>query len=228
MCENSVNFFERKIVESADGSHTILLSGTNETFHSQHGAVQESKHVFIKNGLNMCSKKIIHILEIGFGTGLNAFLTFLEALHNNLTIFYTAIEKYPISIQEAHQLNYPKFLNAKKEDFLEFHNNIWNTEYEIGKNFFLKKINSDILNFSLEEEELFDLIYFDAFSPVNQSELWAEEVFANIYLHTAKGGLLSTYSSKGIVKQNLRNCGFIVKRLKGPPGKHHILNAHKI
>jgi len=218
---------EKKIIKTDDGSHTIYLKDIDETYHSNNGAINESLYVFIKNGLSQIKKTNINILEIGFGTGLNAFLSILYAINNNLTITYTTIEKYPIDISIIEKLNYPKLLNSDKNLFFNLHNSIWNKTVVINKNFKLLKIFNDLENYVYNPDFKIDIVYFDAFSPKTQEKLWTIDIFEKIYKIMDKNAVFCTYSSAGIVKRNLRSVGFKVKRLQGPKGKFHILNAFK-
>jgi tRNA U34 5-methylaminomethyl-2-thiouridine-forming methyltransferase MnmC len=199
----------------------------DEHYHSIYGAVQESMHVYINNGFNFCDINPIAILEIGFGTGLNAFLTYLEAKKTNRIVNYTTIELCPIEDDVVRQLNYPEFVNnEEKEFFYNLHNADWNCKTNIKDSFIINKINQDLLLY--QPNEYFDLIYFDAFAPDKQAELWSVEVFKKLYNHLNEKGILTTYSAKGIVKRALREVGFKVKRLPGPPGKWVMLRAMKV
>ncbi|MFY9144358.1 MAG: tRNA (5-methylaminomethyl-2-thiouridine)(34)-methyltransferase MnmD [Bacteroidales bacterium] len=213
---------------TADGSHTLFVPSLNEHYHSVFGALQESMHVFINTGYREVSKKRekINLLEIGFGTGLNALLTILNKNENEIT--YWAIEAYPLDESLISKLNYPEITNNSldKEIFSQLHNANWNQITEIIQGFYLYKIDSEIQSLNLPENH-FHLVYFDAFAPEIQPELWTETIFLKIFHSLIPGGILVTYSSKGIVKQNLRQAGFLVERLKGAYGKRHILKAEK-
>ncbi len=216
------------IVLTSDNSHTFFNKNVGEHYHSTFGAIQESEHIFIGAGLKYLAERIsdISILEMGFGTGLNALLSLKFALENNLTIDYFGIEAFPIQMEDAEKLNYPTVLEMEKEVFLEMHK-IDEGFIEMGNRFRLQKVLG-----KLEETELpqgkFDLVYFDAFSPEAQPELWTEEVFTKIFNSMKSGGVLTTYSCKGIVKRALRSAGFKIKRLPGPPGKREFLRAEKL
>ena len=215
-----------KIVSTTDGSDTLYSPQFNEHYHSTFGAISESSHIFIREGLNFCKLKSVNIFELGFGTGLNAFLSFLESKKQNLTVKYTSIEKYPITHDIIKNLNYPKLLSQKHQNvFNQLHECTWDKEIKISENFVFKKILIDFNKYEFTEN--FDVVFFDAFAPETQPELWSTENFRKIYLALNNFGILTTYSSKGIVKNNLREAGFIVKRLKGPKGKRHILRAEK-
>jgi len=188
--------------------------------------VQESTVVFIQNGLACIEKSTIRILEIGFGTGLNALLTYKYASENNKIIHYTGIEKYPISLNLAKTLNYPELCDVSPSIFKKMHQSGEETFSIEEEKFYLKRLNTDLLDADFGDLP-FDLIYFDAFAPEKQPELWTSAVFTNLYKILNPGGILCTYSSKGIVKQALRDAGFDVKRKVGPPGKHHVLQCRK-
>lgn len=218
---------ERKIIITADGSTTIHLPDWNEQYHSKHGAIQEAQHVFIKNGLALFSKKKLKVLEIGFGTGLNSFITFLEAPRMDLEIDYVGVEAYPVSINEIENLNYVSELNAEKykEVFVKMHQHKWEAKVEISPEFNLtkrKQFFSDIT-----DSNTFDLIYYDAFGARVQPELWTENLFKKMFEALKLGGVLVTYSAKGSVRRAMQAVGFFVERLPGPPGKREMLRAIK-
>ena len=170
-------------------------------------------------------KTSIQLFELGFGTGLNAFLTLLAAKELKIKIKYTTVELYPIDNQLITSLNYAELLSEPEKKFQKLHQAAWGKAVEITDNFCLTKVQTDFLNYRFSEK--FDLIYFDAFSPDTQPEMWTQTAFEKIYKALNWNGILLTYSSKGTVKQALRASGFIVKRLKGPAGKRHILLARK-
>ena len=216
-----------KIILTTDGSDTLFSPQFNEHYHSTYGAINESKHIFIKEGLNFCQLKSVNIFEVGFGTGLNVFLSFLESEEQNLTVQYTSIEKYPVNTDITKNLNYPELISKKHQNvFDQLHECKWDKEIKLSKNFTFKKILSDFNQYKFTNN--FDLVFFDAFAPETQPDLWSAENFIKIYNALNNKGILTTYSSKGLVKNNLREAGFIVKRLKGPKGKRHILRAEKI
>jgi tRNA U34 5-methylaminomethyl-2-thiouridine-forming methyltransferase MnmC len=216
-----------EIIITADGSHTLYLPELDEHYHSTYGAINESRHIFIKEGFFKFNKPKISILEIGFGTGLNAFLTFIEANQLHREVLYTAVEKYPISISMALKLNYPKVISPLEKDiFTSFHQAEWNKTVSIHPGFELKKINADLTTY--QPEGNFDLVYFDAFSPEKQPEMWDEFIFLKIFKSLNSGGLLTTYSSKGIIRRNLEKAGFHVEKIPGPEGKRHMTRAFKI
>lgn len=212
---------------SEDGSHTIFNQNIGESYHSIHGAYTESMHVFINNGMLYKKKSSLKILEIGFGTGLNAILALTEGVKRDIDILYDAIELYPLPEYIFNSLNYSEILTLNNNDvFLQLHNCPWNKQVQINMHFELRKIHADFIN--VELNSTYDIVFFDAFSPEKQPELWSAYVFEKIYKSMSKGGILTTYCSKGIVKQNLRNSGFVLERLPGPPGKRHMLRATKV
>lgn len=210
-----------------DGSTTLYNEIIGEHYHSTHGAIQESQFIFIKDGLNECKKDEIHILEMGFGTGLNAFLTMLEAEKTGKKIHYHTVELYPISVEQAKTLNFAQILAPEKnEDFLKLHTSKWGEISKISTNFEMLKIQGDFN--SLDFNELrFDVVYYDAFSPEKQPELWSLDLFKKIYDACNPNAILTTYCAKGYVRRNLQAAGFTVHRLPGPPGKREKLSAMK-
>ena len=211
-----------KITE--DGSHTLFSSDVDECYHSQHGAIQESEHIFIKTGWEQCPKEEINILEIGFGTGLNAFLTLLKAEKENKKVHYTALEYYPVENELVEKLNYFEFLaEERKPDFLKLHATLWNTQEKITSYFTLEKIRADFTEY--EPSDSYDLFYFDAFSPEKQPEMWEQKRFETLYAHANSDAVIVTYCSKGVVRRAMQVAGFKVERLPGPPGKREILRG---
>jgi len=219
---------KRKIITTADGSKTIQIEEWDEQYHSKHGAIQEAYHVFIKHGLSLFSNTEIAILEIGFGTGLNALITTLEAPKNNLVISYTGIEAYPVVLEEISQLNYIEQLNAPnaKNVFENMHTVPWDVAVEILPNFTLHKKQQDFLE--IKAESVYNLIYFDAFGARVQPELWTEIIFSLMYKALQSKGILVTYAAKGSVRRAMLAVGFSVERLPGPPGKREMLRATKL
>jgi len=213
----------KKII-TADNSPTLYVPELDEHYHSVNGALQESMHIFINAGLKHIQKEKIIILEVGFGTGLNAVLTFSENAKSEKTIYYETIEKYPLSTDIIADLLNNNFVEPELTK--QIHDAPWEKEIMISYNFCLKKIKTDLKTYL--PEHTFDLIYFDAFAPEKQPELWTDEIFKKIYDATKQNGILVTYSAKGTVKQALRAAGFIVKRLPGPKGKRHMVQAVKI
>jgi tRNA U34 5-methylaminomethyl-2-thiouridine-forming methyltransferase MnmC len=218
---------ERKIIITEDGSTTIYLPEWNEHYHSKFGAIQESKHVFIQEGLSLFSNQQISVLEIGFGTGLNSLLTFLEAEEHKLDVEYVGVEAYPISLEEADGMNYISALKAEKfaEVFEEFHKCPWEVKNEIAAGFSLTKRQQFFRE--INDIDRFDLIYFDAFGAQVQPELWTEVSFKKMFTALKNGGVLVTYSARGSVRRAMQTVGFKVERLPGPPGKREMLRAIK-
>jgi tRNA U34 5-methylaminomethyl-2-thiouridine-forming methyltransferase MnmC len=216
-----------QIVNTEDGSHTIFVPELNEHYHSVHGAVQESTHIFINSGFEFCKANPMFILEIGFGTGLNALLTAMRSESGTRKVHYTSIEKYPIGHKIVDSLNHYKYAgDGGVEIFHMIHSAPWTHSVKISKNFYLKKIEDDFTKIHLEGK--YDLIYFDAFGPDKQPEMWTKELFSGIASVTNKDGILVTYSAKGEVKRSLKACGFEVTLLAGPPGKRQMIRAVKI
>lgn len=217
-----------KIVSTADGSSTMFSSQFDEHYHSVHGAITESNHVFIQAGFHYLQKPEICLFEIGFGTGLNALLTLQEAIRTKRNVHYFAVEKYPVMQELIAQLSYPEDIQLPdKEIFTKIHACQWHKNIVLHDYFTLHKIFADFTDFSLSGLPIFDLVYFDAFSPEKQPEMWSDTVFHRLFAHLNTPSALTTYCAKGLVKRKLRNAGFLVKRLPGPPRKHHILRATK-
>lgn len=217
---------KREFIETKDGSSTLYVPELNEHYHSIHGAIQESLHIFIHAGIGFYNQKEIRILEAGFGTGLNAYLSLVYADRNNLRIVYHSFEKYPLTIEEAGKLNYKQHTDYPTPFLFDsLHNCAWEKEIEITPFFTLHKHQNDFQEVNFPEE--FDIVFFDAFNPDVQPHLWTEEVFDKFYRSLKPGGILVTYCVKGIVKQALRRVGFTLKRLPGPPGKREMLRASK-
>ena len=219
---------KREIITTNDGSTTIHLSELNESYHSKHGAIQEAYHVFIKNGLSLFEGKSVSILEIGFGTGLNSFITYLEAKKSNQTIDYVGVEAYPVAVEEALQMNYVKELNANQEAaiFQNMHEAIWEEKVAISDDFSLTKRQQ--LFQDINDEDAYNLIYFDAFGFRVQPELWSLEVFQKMYNALKINGVIVTYACRSSIKNAMIECGFKVEKLPGAPGKREMLRAKKI
>ncbi len=219
---------KRKVIITADGSSTISVPELNEHYHSVNGAIAEAKHVYIITGFKEVEKDEISILEIGFGTGLNSLLTLIESEEKSKSVFYQGVEAYPVSTSELSVLNYIEELKADNysDSYKFMHDSDWESEIKITDKFTLLKQKKSFTE--IEDIDKFDLIYFDAFGPDVQPELWTEDVFRKMYKSLKPNGILVTYSSKGIVKRALRSVGFSIKRLDGPKGKRHILRATKI
>ncbi len=208
-----------------DGSSTIYANELNEHYHSTHGAITESLHIFLKTGFEKLKKEEAKIFEVGFGTGLNAFLTLQYARKTGKKINYHSIEKYPLEKTEYEKLNYYKNNADMEKEFIYFHELNWKVETKIDNFFSLKKINGDLTKYAFTNT--YDLVYFDAFSPKVQPEMWTSEIFEKIYKNMNQGALLVTYSAKGSVKRCLQKTGFTVTAPEGPPGKKEITLALK-
>lgn len=219
---------KREIITTNDGSTTIHLPELNESYHSKHGAIQEAYHVFIKNGLSLFEGKSVSILEIGFGTGLNSFITYLEAKKSNQIIDYVGVEAYPVVVEEALQMNYVKELNANQEAaiFKDMHEANWEEKKAISDDFSLTKRQQ--LFQDINDEDAYNLIYFDAFGFRVQPELWSLEVFQKMYNALKINGVIVTYACRSSIKNAMIECGFKVEKLPGAPGKREMLRAKKI
>lgn len=214
---------------TGDGSHTLYVNDLGETYHSINGAIQESKHIFINSGFNYIKQTQFKILEVGFGTGLNAFLSLLECIKTKTKVDYTTLEVFPLSNEIIVQLNYSSELKStpmETESFHLLHQVAWERYQKITPNFQLKKKKVELNNYQTTEQ--FDLIYFDAFAPQVQSEMWTKPVFEKMYNLLSDGGILVTYCAKGSVKRTLKEVGFTVENLPGPPGKREITRALKL
>lgn len=219
---------QKEFMITEDGSHTIYLPEMKEHYHSVHGAVQESRHIYIEQGLLQLDKNEISILEIGFGTGLNAFLTFGYSKPGKLKISYTSIEKYPLLEKEYSQLNYPgQVFSEYAFVFRELHSAEWNVWKELDSDFRIRKLHSDLLTIQLNPEEKYDLIYYDAFAPDKQPEMWSNFVLNKVVSMLKRNGLLLTYCAKGAVRRSLAEAGLIMERIPGPKGKKEILRGKK-
>ncbi|MGZ9675594.1 tRNA (5-methylaminomethyl-2-thiouridine)(34)-methyltransferase MnmD [Flavobacterium sp. GNP001] len=218
---------KREIIQTLDGSTTIHLTDWDECYHSKHGAIQEAQHVFIKNGLALFPNQEIALLEIGFGTGLNAFITLLESEKRNQTIHYVGVEAYPVAAEEVLQMNYVAELNAgdKLELFQKMHQCPWGESTILKNNFTLLKRQQFFEN--ITDSDCFDLIYFDAFGYRVQPELWSTAIFEKMYKSLKSGGVLVTYAARGVVKRSMIEVGFTVEKLAGPPGKREMFRAFK-
>ena len=199
-----------------------------EHYHSTHGAVQESMHVFIEAGLRKCDQPALTVFEVGFGTGLNAFLTLADSLKTKQAIRYITVEKYPLTSRVWESLNYPELITGCDSAlFRAIHEAPWNSEVQITEYFSILKLSSDLVAIDYAVLPLFDLIFFDAFSPATQPELWTTSIFRPIADHCHPGGLIVTYCAKGAVRRILEEVGFRMMRIPGPPGKREMLKGTK-
>lgn len=223
---------KRKIITTLDGSKTIQIEEWNEQYHSIHGAIQEANHVFLKHGLLFFFSKIdsapkaISILEIGFGTGLNAFLTLIEAEKLKLNLNFVGVEAFPVEFNEINQLNYAELISKENTAvFNKLHTTAWEEKHDITSYFKLEKQKNFFKDIKAENE--FNIIYFDAFGARVQPDLWTEDIFKIMFNALKTNGVLVTYSAKGSVRRAMLAVGFTVERLPGPPGKREMLRATK-
>ena len=219
---------KRDIKTTADNSRTLYIEELDECYHSHHGALQEAEHVFIKNGLKKLDKKEINILEMGFGTGLNVLVTLEAFLVGGVSkINYFSLEKYPINADEVRLLGYDELFSSEltKKACRQIHEWDWEKPQEIYPNFFLTKIKTDFFDLDKITLPEIDLVYFDCFGARVQPDLWEKPLFELVKTKMKKGGLLTTYSSKGSVRRALQELGFEVQKLEGPKGKREMLNA---
>ena len=215
-------FSQLQVELSSDGSATLFVPGLNEHYHSVHGARNESMHVFIEAGLNQVAASKVKILEIGMGTGLNVLLTAIHA--NGKTIEYHTIEKYPLKPEIYQHLNY--FTNEQEKQWLlQIHKSAWDQPFELKQGFILLKKATGFMAASIDQD--YNLVYYDAFAPEKQPEMWEPEIFEKIYNAMAPGGILVTYCAKGHVRRMLQGIGFEVERIPGPPHKRHMTRASK-
>tara|TARA_B100000949_G_C14286203_1_gene454373 strand:- start:1164 stop:1826 length:663 start_codon:yes stop_codon:yes gene_type:complete len=219
---------KRKIITTGDGSKTIQIEGWDEQYHSKHGAVQEAYHVFMEHGLRLFQNEEVKLLEIGFGTGLNALITLMEAPKQQLSVDYVGVEAFPVSMEEVGALDYCRQLEAEvhQADFQKMHSSPWEETVSITPGFSLLKQQKDFKE--IDDQNSFNLIYFDAFGARVQPELWTEGVFLKMYHALRQNGVLVTYAAKGSVRRAMQAVGFTVERLPGPPGKREMLRAKKL
>jgi tRNA U34 5-methylaminomethyl-2-thiouridine-forming methyltransferase MnmC len=220
---------EREIISTKDGAKTLYIRELNESYHSNHGALQEAKHVFIENGLKRLINCDINILELGFGTGLNLLATideFMKTDKNHIIKYYT-LEKYPVNSDEVLELSYFKLFDEEKLEkiFKKIHNCQWEEKIELLPNFFFKKIKNDFHHLDEIELPAINLVYFDCFGARVQPDLWEIDLVNKIKNKMTDGGLLTTYSSKGSFRRALQELNFKVEKMKGPPGKREMINA---
>ena len=223
-----IDILKKEIVKTRDGSNTIFVPEFDETYHSTHGAIQESLHVFIRSGLKFKTElNDISVLEVGFGTGLNALLSFVDSEDTNRNIKYTSLEAYPLQWDLVSKLNYIDIIfNGKySEIYKKIHTCDWESFHELSPYFTLRKQNVKLQNILFDNE--FDIIYFDAFAPRVQPELWTEQIFTSMYKALKPGGIFVTYCAKGSVKRALRYVGFQLQSIPGPPGKREMSRAVK-
>ena len=217
-----------QIITTQDGSHTLFSEAFNEIYHSRYGAIQEGMHVFIKSGLEHLNLPTLKIFEVGFGTGLNALLTMIEADKREIKIEYETIELYPVPIETIKELNYTRQPGYEfcYVPYHTLHLCAWNESHEVTPNFRFKKINKSLLSYSPSVNS-YSLIYFDAFAPTHQAEMWTKEIFRKLFDSLLPNGILVTYCSKSSVQYAMREAGFTIEKLQGPPGKREMLRARK-
>lgn len=218
-------FADNKPVISRDGSHTLYSRRFEEHYHSTFGAIQESNHIFIEAGLQFIPLgiKSLNLFEVGFGTGLNALLAYRYAEKYKVKINYVSVEAFPLSDDAVKQLNYPNLLGIEPSLLMKFHSKKGSS---IDISTFFKISVFDIpLQEYLFRDDYYNVVFFDAFSPDVQPEMWSEKVFRDIFISMRKGGVLTTYSCKGVVKRALKAAGFYIEKLPGPPGKREFIRA---
>lgn len=219
---------EKVFMVTEDGSQTVYLPEMDEHYHSIHGAIGESLHIYIEQGLLFSGSKTLSVLEIGFGTGLNAFLAYGYAKKENLHVDYCSLEKYPLSEKEYGLLNYPKIIFTEYASiFNRLHETEWNKKEKISDNFYLNKVHTDLLTFQFDEFPKFDVVFYDAFAPGKQPEMWTDEILHKVAATVKKDGILVTYCAKGSVRRTLIDAGFAMERIPGPKGKKEILRGKK-
>ena len=217
-----------EVVKTNDRSNKIYLTEMDEQYHSLNGAIAESQHVYIEKGFIFRNLKNVLVFEVGFGTGLNALLTAIEAEKSKKHCLYYTIEKYPLDSELIAKLNYGQIISTDAETILQkIHESEWNKTIQVNDYFSINKIEGDLKTFMFKELPMFDLIYFDAFGPDKQPEMWTSNIFKKIADHTSSSGVIVTYSAKGEVRRQLANAGYTMERLPGPPGKKQMLRGIK-
>jgi tRNA U34 5-methylaminomethyl-2-thiouridine-forming methyltransferase MnmC len=225
------------IITTKDGSHSLFSEEYDEIYHSGNGAIQESQHVFMNSGFDYGvnfflspsrDENKLKIFEVGFGTGLNALLTIIASQKQGVSVYYETIEKYPVPLDVIKELNYTQLLENEKyrPPFHSMHLSTWNNEHAITPNFSFEKNHESLLNFQ-PAQQAFHVIYFDAFAPENQPEMWTVEVMKKLYQSLQPNGILVSYCSKSAFRKTLLEAGFEVEKLQGPPGKREMVRAHK-
>ena len=213
--------------KTIDGSHTLYIPELDEHYHSVKGAFTESMHIYCGLGLHHYAEmhrdwEVINVFEVGFGTGLNALLTMEMATKKQLCVHYTTVELYPLSWGQVQPLGY-----SESPEFKHIHNLPWGEDAKVNENFILHKVQTDVLTMEIPND--INVVYFDAFAPEKQPELWSESLLQRIYNKMTDGGVLTTYCAKGVVRRMLQQVGFKVERLQGPPGgKREVLRAIKV
>ncbi len=219
---------KRQVIDTQDGSKTLFIPEMDEQYHSVNGARTESEYVYIGKGYLCNHSKSPKIFEVGFGTGLNALLTALAAEKHKRYTTYVSIEKYTLDKQFIEQLNYGALLSKRAEQlFKDIHKASWDKKVRISDYFSIHKIKGDLTIYEFEIPQNFDIIYFDAFGPDKQPEMWEPEIFGKIYAASAENSVFVTYSAKGEIRRRLSDCGYFMERLPGPPGKRQMLRGTK-
>lgn len=220
---------KRSVEKTEDGSVTLFVPELNEHYHSVHGAIQESNHVFIDAGLYAVEKESITILEAGFGTGLNALLTYFDTLQSGKKVHFVTLEKYPLQSAEYEVLNYGALVNKEEGESVlkQLHEALWNQKVEISDHFSITKCHVDMKEVVWQDIPAIDLVYFDAFAPDKQPDLWSDEIFQSIVDRMNKEAIFTTYCAKGVVRRSLQAAGLTMERLPGPPGKREMLRGQK-
>lgn len=216
---------QNKIIITNDGSHSIFNSEINETYHSKHGAIVEAEHVFIRNGFSSANKNELNILEVGFGTGLNALLTYQKTLQKATYVNYHAIELHPVTNEKYKRLNFAELIGLEHHNLLDLHTCSWEKEHKISRYFTFTKNHTSLQKYNTNIK--FDIVYFDAFSPEKQSDMWDKKNFKKIYSFLKEDGFLVTYCAKGSVKRTMKSVGFEIVVLDGPPGKRQMTRGNK-
>lgn len=217
-----------KIIDTVDGSKTIFIPEMDEQYHSVNGALTESEYVFVDKGYRYHKTETPCIFEVGFGTGLNALLTALEAKKSKRKTTYITIEKYPVGPKLLKELDYGRLISKEAESvFNSIHAAQWEKEQNITNYFKILKIRSDLIDYIFENSNIFDIIYFDAFGPDKQPNMWQASIFNKIFEASASNSVFVTYSAKGSIRRQLQDCGYIMERLPGPPGKRQMLRGTK-
>ena len=212
-----------EIRPTADGSFTIYVPELDEHYHSVNGAAQESTHVFLNAGFNYCEKSEIRVLELGFGTGLNALLTAIEAEKRKISTYYITLEKFPLEEDVWIQLNYS---SSDETLFRKIHQAEWGTDVVVSPYFRIRKIRTDFADYSFPD--IYDVVYYDAFAPDKQAGVWTQDLFNKIAARMSHAAILTTYCAKGAVRRMMQSAGLTVERIPGPPGKREMLRALKI
>lgn len=218
---------KKEILVTGDGSRTIHMPELNESYHSTHGALQEALHVFISNGLALLKEQEIKVFELGFGTGLNAILAYRFSEEKNVKIDYVGVEAFPVDLEMVTELEYTAFLKVEeREVFQRMHEAKWGEEVKLSDTFFFKKIQSKVEDLGTFSSD-FDIVFFDAFGPRTQGELWKPDVLQKMGEYLKENGILTTYCAQGQFRRDLKSVGFNVTKVPGPPGKREMTVAFK-